>query len=218
VSLAQLQALSLLSRAAPCAYERSPAGQRLCLPDLLCKRNSSRCGRGPPAVDDHSTCQHCHRSRQQRQRLTARACVQTVARSGRFDFIKLDIEGEEKRILVDPPSVAVLCEAICIFMEVRPAPRLHRCVLGGRSEAVCSGRDSECARACATLQRADVQHTRARAQHDASHCTPVLLINGIAMRHAAALRGIACAKTCTTPQRTPVSAYACVAMKRSTSR
>ena len=44
--------------------------------------------------------------------------LQAVARSGRFDFIKLDIEGEEKRILSDAASRAVLCEATCIFMEV----------------------------------------------------------------------------------------------------
>jgi hypothetical protein len=41
-----------------------------------------------------------------------------MVESRRLDFIKLDIETEEKRILVDPPSVAVLCEAICIFMEL----------------------------------------------------------------------------------------------------
>lgn len=35
-----------------------------------------------------------------------------------LDFIKLDIEGEEKNILVDPPSIEVLCEAACIFMEL----------------------------------------------------------------------------------------------------
>lgn len=34
-----------------------------------------------------------------------------------LDFIKLDVEGEEKFILEDEPSVAVLCEAICVFME-----------------------------------------------------------------------------------------------------
>jgi hypothetical protein len=38
--------------------------------------------------------------------------------SGYFDFIKLDIEGAEKRILVDPKSRAVLCKATCIFMEL----------------------------------------------------------------------------------------------------
>ena len=35
-----------------------------------------------------------------------------------LDFVKLDIEGEEKNILVDPPSIEVLCEAACIFMEL----------------------------------------------------------------------------------------------------
>jgi hypothetical protein len=39
-------------------------------------------------------------------------------RSGHFDFIKLDIEGIEKKILEDPPSRAVLCKATCIFMEL----------------------------------------------------------------------------------------------------
>lgn len=36
----------------------------------------------------------------------------------RFDFIKLDIEGEERHILSDPESRGVLCKAICIFMEL----------------------------------------------------------------------------------------------------
>jgi hypothetical protein len=35
-----------------------------------------------------------------------------------LDFVKLDIEGEEKNVLKDPASVEVLCNAICIFMEL----------------------------------------------------------------------------------------------------
>ena len=38
--------------------------------------------------------------------------------SQRFDFIKLDIEGEEKALLWDPASVAALCRARCIFIEL----------------------------------------------------------------------------------------------------
>jgi hypothetical protein len=45
--------------------------------------------------------------------------VQAMTKSGKFDFIKLDVEGEEKQLLKDPSSHEVLCEAICIFMEVR---------------------------------------------------------------------------------------------------
>jgi hypothetical protein len=47
-----------------------------------------------------------------------RVYVQTMTKSGRFDFIKLDVEGEEKRLLKDPSSHEVLCEALCIFMEL----------------------------------------------------------------------------------------------------
>lgn len=44
--------------------------------------------------------------------------MQSMTKSGRFDFIKLDVEGEEKQLLKDPSSHAVLCEALCIFMEL----------------------------------------------------------------------------------------------------
>ena len=44
--------------------------------------------------------------------------MQDMARAKTFDFIKLDIEGEEKHILTDPPSAEVLCAARCIFMEL----------------------------------------------------------------------------------------------------
>jgi hypothetical protein len=43
--------------------------------------------------------------------------VQKLANST-LDFIKLDIEGEEKNVLKDPASRDVLCNAICIFMEL----------------------------------------------------------------------------------------------------
>lgn len=48
----------------------------------------------------------------------AAGAVQAQAQAGRFDLIKLDIEGEELHILPDAPSRAVLCEARCIFMEL----------------------------------------------------------------------------------------------------
>jgi hypothetical protein len=41
-----------------------------------------------------------------------------MSRAKHFDFIKLDIEGEEKRLLEDPPSMQVLCATRCIFMEL----------------------------------------------------------------------------------------------------
>jgi hypothetical protein len=40
----------------------------------------------------------------------------TSARS--FDFIKIDIEGAENFILQDEDSIEVMCNAICIFMEL----------------------------------------------------------------------------------------------------
>lgn len=36
----------------------------------------------------------------------------------KFDLIKLDIEGEEKFLMEDEESKAVLCEATCVFMEL----------------------------------------------------------------------------------------------------
>jgi hypothetical protein len=44
--------------------------------------------------------------------------VQKMTKVGKFDFIKLDVEGEEKQILQDPSSHEVLCEASCVFMEL----------------------------------------------------------------------------------------------------
>ena len=44
-------------------------------------------------------------------------------------MIKIDIEGEEKYILEDDESKAVLCEATCIFME------LHEHFLAGTDAA-----------------------------------------------------------------------------------
>lgn len=40
------------------------------------------------------------------------------APGGAFDFIKMDIEGEERWILPDAPSREVLCGAQCLFMEL----------------------------------------------------------------------------------------------------
>lgn len=50
--------------------------------------------------------------------------LQGMTAAGHFDMIKLDIEGEEKALLWDPPSVAALCRATCIAIEVhdRAAP------------------------------------------------------------------------------------------------
>jgi hypothetical protein len=52
--------------------------------------------------------------------LNSHTRLQAHSPTGRFDFIKLDIEGEEKQVLSDPASRAVLCEATCLFMEARP--------------------------------------------------------------------------------------------------
>ena len=41
-----------------------------------------------------------------------------MAPTGNIDIIKLDIEGEERRLFLDPPSTKVLCSAICVFMEL----------------------------------------------------------------------------------------------------
>ena len=35
-----------------------------------------------------------------------------------FDFIKLDIEGAEHTVLLDPSSHEVLCKASCVFAEL----------------------------------------------------------------------------------------------------
>ena len=44
--------------------------------------------------------------------------MQEMTREKRFDFVKIDIEGEEKQILRDPETAKVLCQANCIFMEL----------------------------------------------------------------------------------------------------
>ena len=44
--------------------------------------------------------------------------MQARTRSGRMDFLKIDIEGAEKYLLEEDESIAVLCEARCIFMEL----------------------------------------------------------------------------------------------------
>jgi hypothetical protein len=44
--------------------------------------------------------------------------VQERARARHFDVIKLDVEGEEARLLADAPSRAVLCSARCIALEL----------------------------------------------------------------------------------------------------
>ena len=44
--------------------------------------------------------------------------VQKELPKQRFDFIKLDIEGYEQRLLNDAASRKILCKAICIFTEL----------------------------------------------------------------------------------------------------
>lgn len=44
--------------------------------------------------------------------------VQDMTDAKHFDLIKLDVEGEEKYLMEDPGSKAVLCEATCVFMEL----------------------------------------------------------------------------------------------------
>eukprot|EP00892_Ulva_mutabilis_P006593 jgi/Ulvmu1/4305/UM002_0026.1 len=46
------------------------------------------------------------------------AQIRRMATFERLDFIKLDVEGEEKWLLKDRLSREVLCSAICIFMEL----------------------------------------------------------------------------------------------------
>lgn len=58
------------------------------------------------------------RSRDGGLRAQPGSAVQEQSQAGRFDLIKLDIEGEELRILPDAASRAVLCEAVCMFMEL----------------------------------------------------------------------------------------------------
>jgi FkbM family methyltransferase len=62
-----------------------------------------------------------------RSGLITSVAPQAHSPTGRFDFIKLDVEGEEKQVLSDPASRAVLCEARCLFMEARPAPGACKC-------------------------------------------------------------------------------------------
>ena len=51
-----------------------------------------------------------------RTELTGGGRAQALA-GAPLDFIKLDVEGEEKAILEDAASVAVLCGALCVFLE-----------------------------------------------------------------------------------------------------
>eukprot|EP00892_Ulva_mutabilis_P006528 jgi/Ulvmu1/4247/UM192_0007.1 len=66
---------------------------------------------------DHHNWQHPKRVAYEVQTRSLRT-LKAQARAGRFDLIKLDIEGEEVHILPDAASRAVLCEARCIFMEL----------------------------------------------------------------------------------------------------
>lgn len=44
--------------------------------------------------------------------------VQAMTKSGVIDFIKIDIEGEEKQIFEDRASWPALCEVRCIATEI----------------------------------------------------------------------------------------------------
>ena len=44
--------------------------------------------------------------------------MQALSPTGKFDFIKFDIEGAELEILQDEASHPAICEATCIFMEL----------------------------------------------------------------------------------------------------
>lgn len=46
------------------------------------------------------------------------ADLRDMTKAKHFDLIKLDIEGEEKYLMEDEGSKAVLCEATCVFMEL----------------------------------------------------------------------------------------------------
>jgi hypothetical protein len=46
------------------------------------------------------------------------ADAQGLVPGQRFDLIKLDVEGEERRLLADAPSRAVLCAALCVVLEL----------------------------------------------------------------------------------------------------
>ena len=44
--------------------------------------------------------------------------LQNHSPTGKFDFIKFDIEGTELEVLNDEKSHPVICEATCFFMEL----------------------------------------------------------------------------------------------------
>lgn len=44
--------------------------------------------------------------------------MQELVPGGRFDVIKLDVEGEEVTLLADAASRPVLCAALCIALEL----------------------------------------------------------------------------------------------------
>ena len=49
--------------------------------------------------------------------------MQARSPTGKFDFIKLNIEGEELEVLSDPESRTVLCEATCFFLKLHETTR-----------------------------------------------------------------------------------------------
>jgi hypothetical protein len=44
--------------------------------------------------------------------------MQAMTKSGTIDFIKIDIEGEEKQLFKDRSSWPILCEIRCIATEI----------------------------------------------------------------------------------------------------
>jgi Methyltransferase FkbM domain len=63
--------------------------------------------------------------------------VQRHSPTGRFDFIKLDIEGAELEIFNDKASHAVLCEAKCFFMELHKWRKGSRKAFNGFLRSPC---------------------------------------------------------------------------------
>lgn len=98
------------SAGAACFHRGGSAWMRMC----SAWRTSSACAR---ALCSLGVCSST--STQAIARMVATcASVQDMTAARRFDLIKLDIEGEEKFLMEDAASRAVLCEATCVFMEL----------------------------------------------------------------------------------------------------
>jgi hypothetical protein len=93
--------------------------------------------------------------------------VQALTDAKQFDFIKLDVEGEEKYLMKDDESKAQMCATMCLFME------LHERFVPG-SEA----NFDAFIKVCAT----------APSLYTLSHCTALTLCMHVAARsHSVAL-------------------------------